>query len=40
MLCFAATYDKKKYQHSTFVSSTLTLHLAELSKVFQAGCFN
>jgi len=40
MHCFTATYENKKYQHGTFVLSTLALHLTELSKVFQAGCFN
>ena len=38
--CFAAIYENKKFQHSTFLLSTLAPHLTELSKVFQAGCFN
>jgi len=31
---------KTKFQRGAFLLSTLPPHLAELSKVFQAGCFN
>ena len=40
MLCFTATYKNKKFQHGAFLLSTLAPHLIELSKVFQAGCFD
>jgi len=30
----------KKFQHGAFFLSTLASHLTELSKVFQAVCFN
>jgi len=38
--CFIATYENKKFQHGAFLLSTLALHLTELSKFFQAGCFD
>jgi len=38
--CLTAIYENKKFQHSTFLLSTLAAHLTELSIVFQAGCFN
>jgi len=38
--CFTATYENKIFQHAAFLLSTLVLHVTELSKVFQAGCFN
>jgi len=38
--CFTATYVNKKFQHGAFILPTLPLHLAELSKGFQAGSFN
>jgi len=38
--CFTATYENKNVQHGAFLLSTLAPHLAELSKAFQAGCFN
>jgi len=38
--CFIATYENKKIQHAAFLLTTLAPHLTELSKVFQAGCFN
>jgi len=38
--CFTATYENKKFQCGAFLLSTLPPHLAELSKVFQVGCFN
>jgi len=31
---------KKQFQHVAFLLSTLAPHLAQLSKVFQAGCFS
>jgi len=38
--CFTATYENKNFQHAAVLLSTLAPHLTELSKVFQAGCFN
>ena len=38
--CFTATCENKKCQHGAFLSSTLASPLTELSKVFQAGCFD
>jgi len=38
--CFTATSENEKFQHGAFVLSKLPPHLTELSKVFQAGCFN
>jgi len=38
--CFTATYKNKKFQYAAFPLSTLPPHLAELSKIFHAGCFN
>jgi len=38
--CFTATYENSKFQRGAFLLSTLPPHLTELSKVFQAGCFN
>jgi len=38
--CFTATYKNKKFQHGAFLLSTLVPHLTELSKVFQAECFD
>jgi len=41
MQCYSiATYENKKFRHSAFLLSTLTPHLTELNKVFQAGYFN
>ena len=40
MRCFTATYENKKRQRGAFLLSTLPHHLEDLSKVFQAGCFN
>ena len=40
MRCFTATYKNKKFQHGAFLLSTLVPHLTELSKVFQAVCFD
>jgi len=37
---FTVTYENKKRQRGAFLLSTLPHHLAELSKVFQAVCFN
>jgi len=38
--CFIASCENKKFQHATFLLSTLAPHLTKLSKVFQAGYFN
>jgi len=38
--CFTATYKNKKFQHGAFLLSTLVPHLTELSKDFQALCFD
>jgi len=38
--CFTATYKNKKFQYGAFLLPTLAPHLTELSKVFQAGCFD
>jgi len=38
--CFTATYKNKRIQHGAFLLSTLVPHLTEMSKVFQAGCFD
>jgi len=38
--CFTATYKNKKFQHGAFLLPTLVPHLTELSKVFQAVCFD
>jgi len=38
--CFTTTYKNKKFQHGAFLLSTLVPHLTELSKVFQAVCFD
>jgi len=38
--CFTATYKSKKFQHGAFLSSSLVPNLTELSKVFQAVCFD
>jgi len=38
--CLTATCENKKFQHGAFLLSTLASPLAELSKVFQAGCFD
>ena len=40
MHCFTATYENKKFQHASFLLSTLAPHLTELSKVFQAVYLN
>ena len=40
MRCFTTTYKNKKFQHGAFLLSTLVPHLTELSKVFQAVCFD
>jgi len=40
MCCFTATSENKKFQQGAFLLSTMPPHLTELSKVFQAGCFN
>ena len=40
MRCFTVTYENKIFQHAAFLLSRLALHLTELSKGFQAGCFN
>ena len=40
MRCFTATYENKKLQCGAFFLLTLPPHLAELRKVFQAGCFD
>jgi len=37
---FYCDFWKQKFQHGAFLLSTLPPHLTELSKVFQAGCFN
>jgi len=39
VLCFTSTYKNKKFQHGAFLS-ILTFHMAKLSKVIQAGCFD
>jgi len=38
--CFTATHKNKKIQHGASILSTLAPHLTELSKVFQARCFD
>jgi len=38
--CFTATHKNKKFQHGAFLLSTLVPHLTELSKIFQAVCFD
>ena len=40
MRCFTATHKNKKIQHGASILSTLAPHLTELSKVFQARCFD
>ena len=40
MIQCALLYENKKFQHVAFLFSTLAPHLAQHSKVFQAGCFN
>ena len=40
MRCFTATYKNKKFQQVDFLLSTLVPDLTELSKVFQAVCFD
>jgi len=37
--CFTRTYKNKNFQIGSFLLSTFSPHLTELSKVFQAGCF-
>jgi len=37
--CLTATSENKKFQHGTFLLSTLPAPLAELSKGFQTRCF-
>jgi len=38
--CFTATCENKKIHYGAFLFLTLLSRLTELSKVFQAGCFN
>ena len=40
MRCFTATYKNKTFQRGAYLLSTLVPHLKELSKLFQAGCFD